>query len=580
MIDPMISLAMAMHSNPGVYAVLLGSGVSRAARIPTGWEMVLELIRKVAHLAQENCEPKPEVWYEEKYGKKPTYSGLLEVLGNTGEERSTLLKKYFEPTEEDMENGGKQPTKAHHALAQMVKQKYVRVILTTNFDRLMEQALAAAGVTYTAISHPDAIKGALPLVHAECTVIKLHGDYTDLRTKNTPEELGSYTPEMDEYLDRVLDEYGLIVSGWSADWDEALCKAMLRRANRRFTTWWTTMGDLSEKAKQIADFAQAQEIRIVGADSFFEELSEKLSALSQFEKPHPLSAAIAVAQTKKYLSEPKYRIPLSDLVSQEIEKIMEATSEEHYPLNGTFSDDDFSDRIVKFEAISEIAMRIAATGCFWDEGKHLDIWIRAIERLLNPPRVRGNDHPGMLAIRLHLARLVLYACGISYTARSDFKSVYAVLSKPICRAESPELPIIPALELPYPPHDWFKTLPGLKNNKVAVSVHLFNNMRAVFLDILPGDKEYQEAFDMYEILQSFHCIRACRPHWHQPYAMPGLFMCRQRNGIYPNTIQKLMKEGTLYEILGDAGFCDASKEEFDNDWGTLDSTTGRISNIF
>ena len=37
--------------------LLLGSGVSRAAGIPTGWEVVIDLIRKVAALENENCDP-------------------------------------------------------------------------------------------------------------------------------------------------------------------------------------------------------------------------------------------------------------------------------------------------------------------------------------------------------------------------------------------------------------------------------------------------------------------------------------------------------------------------------------------
>jgi hypothetical protein len=36
-----------MHTNPGVYAVLVGSGISRSAKIPTGWEVVLDLTRKL-----------------------------------------------------------------------------------------------------------------------------------------------------------------------------------------------------------------------------------------------------------------------------------------------------------------------------------------------------------------------------------------------------------------------------------------------------------------------------------------------------------------------------------------------------
>lgn len=36
--DPTTQIAFSMFENKGVYAVLLGSGVSRSAGIPTGWE--------------------------------------------------------------------------------------------------------------------------------------------------------------------------------------------------------------------------------------------------------------------------------------------------------------------------------------------------------------------------------------------------------------------------------------------------------------------------------------------------------------------------------------------------------------
>lgn len=46
MISAMQSLAFSVQANPGVYAVLIGSGVSRSANIPTGWEITLDLARK------------------------------------------------------------------------------------------------------------------------------------------------------------------------------------------------------------------------------------------------------------------------------------------------------------------------------------------------------------------------------------------------------------------------------------------------------------------------------------------------------------------------------------------------------
>ena len=57
MIDPGHSLAFSIEANRGVYAVLVGSGVSRAAKIPTGWEVTLDLIRKLAKLCGETCDP-------------------------------------------------------------------------------------------------------------------------------------------------------------------------------------------------------------------------------------------------------------------------------------------------------------------------------------------------------------------------------------------------------------------------------------------------------------------------------------------------------------------------------------------
>ena len=33
-------MAFNLHNSPGVYALLLGSGISRDAGVPTGWEIV------------------------------------------------------------------------------------------------------------------------------------------------------------------------------------------------------------------------------------------------------------------------------------------------------------------------------------------------------------------------------------------------------------------------------------------------------------------------------------------------------------------------------------------------------------
>ena len=139
-IEPAQALALSMQSAPGVYAVLLGSGVSKAAGIPTGWEITLDLIRKLAGALGESPEPSPEHWYADKYGVEPDYSEIVKELAKTPADRQQLLKSYVEPDDQERQEGKKAPTLAHRAIAALARGGFVRVIVTTNFDRLMETA--------------------------------------------------------------------------------------------------------------------------------------------------------------------------------------------------------------------------------------------------------------------------------------------------------------------------------------------------------------------------------------------------------------------------------------------------------
>jgi hypothetical protein len=174
--------------------------------------------------------------------------------------------------------------------------------------------LGDEGISATVIRSPDDVQGALPLTHGGCAVIKVHGDYFDLRTLNTADELGSYDARIDELLDRIFDDFGLLVAGWSAEWDRALCRAILRAKGRRFTTYWTRFANLADEAQHIIKHRAALTIKINSADEFFDTLAEKVRALADSKSPHPLSVPAAVAQTKRYLAEIKYSIPLYDLL--------------------------------------------------------------------------------------------------------------------------------------------------------------------------------------------------------------------------------------------------------------------------
>ena len=307
-IDPFHSLAFSMQSNRGVYAVLIGSGVSRSAGIPTGWEVTLDLVRKLAAVRNETPEPEAESWFKDTFGTAPDYSDLLNQLARTQSERQQLLRPYWEATDEERERGEKVPTQAHRAIAELASRGFIKVIVTTNFDRLMEEALTTAGIAATVLSNEDQIKGAPPLDHVRHLVFKVHGDYLDTRILNTEKELAAYRPKVDALLDRIFDEYGLIVCGWSGDWDPALRAALERASSRRYSTYWTTRRDPSADAQRLMEHRRAEVIRIEDADTFFEKLKEDVTSIEEFAKPHPVSVDVAVTKLKRYMAESRHRI--------------------------------------------------------------------------------------------------------------------------------------------------------------------------------------------------------------------------------------------------------------------------------
>lgn len=97
--------------------------------------------------------------------------------------RQALLRSYFEPAGFSL---------AHASLARLCAAGRIRMVLTTNFDRLIEHALDAAGVHSQVIASPEAATEMTPGVHAGVTIVGLRGDYAMPGQRNTPEELGAY----------------------------------------------------------------------------------------------------------------------------------------------------------------------------------------------------------------------------------------------------------------------------------------------------------------------------------------------------------------------------------------------------
>jgi hypothetical protein len=562
MIEPILSLAFGMQSNKGAYALLLGSGLSRSAGIPTGWEVVLDLTRKLAAMKSEDCEPDPAAWFQKTFDCDPDYDKVLHTVAKLSSERSQLLRTYFEPNNDQREQGLKVPTAAHKAIAGLVLQGYVRVIITTNFDRLLEQALQGAGFTPTVISTPDSVEGALPLIHTNCTIVKIHGDYLDTRIKNTPGELSTYDKRLSRLLDRIFDEFGLVVCGWSADWDVALRAALERCKSHRFGTFWAVHGMATDAAERLIHHRRADTIKIQDANVFFRELDEKLLALEKVSQPHPLSTKLAVASLKRYIVDDASKISLHDLVMNETERIYtEIVGPEFCTPGESITSQNVLNKIKKYEAIVEILLSLFASGCYWGDARHEYLWAKSLDRLVNLPSGKNVDLT-WVTMRLYPALALIYAGGMTAIAARDYSTFAALRTKIIVRSpfgEQPrELSLYPQAVVDQRVGRLF---PGLENSYVPMSDHLLHWLRNPLREFLPADDVYEKTFDRFEYLSALVQGDILQKMRREIWGAPGPFVWKHHSGrgsILREIEDELNKEGGDWAPLK-AGMFDGSE---------------------
>lgn len=397
MVKPIESLAFAVHTSPRQFALLIGSGVSSAAGILTGWKITLDMVKQLAVLRGAGTlnDVEAETWFFDNYSTEPSYSFLIEKLARVPATRRDFLHTYFEPTEEERERGEKAPTEAHKAIAELAKNGFFGVIITTNFDALMEAALTTEGVSYYVVSDERTAKGAPPLsqLNGRVLLVKANGDYRDEAILNTASELDQYPQSLASLLGRILDEFGLIVCGWSGEYDTALRNLVLSTTSRRYSHYWSAFTAPTDRANALIRHREAEVVVGKSADEFFHELRELVLALQSARRPHPLTAQAAIARLKKYLVDEKYRIEMEDLLLAEVDRVISTVQKDDFQKAlppkflaaqqsaGQINHDAFEEALDQYFSCAETLIQLAFTGGYWAKAWHYPIWEKVLRRM-------------------------------------------------------------------------------------------------------------------------------------------------------------------------------------------------------
>lgn len=509
--DTLTQISFSVFENKGVFAVLLGSGLSRSAEIPTGWEITLDLVRRVAKAQGVADQTDWAKWYSTTTGKEPNYSGLLEEIASTPDERRAILHSYIEPTDEEREQGKKVPTPAHHAIAALVRAGFIRVIITTNFDRLMENALREQGIEPTVVASEDALNGAEPLTHSQCYLVKLHGDYKDARILNTDTELSAYPASYDRLLDRIFDEHGLIVCGWSGEWDHALRSAFLRAPNRRYPVYWALRGEAGHGAQELIRHRSAKQVAVNGADDFFKDLQQRVETLTQSQRQNPLSMDLLISSTKRYLSKPEYRIQLDDLIAHEVGAAIAKLDAADLPTGTQWSVQELQRRVQVYQTVAEPLARMMSVLGRWGGGPEHSAVVDVIRALHHHAESQGSGMTVWLGLRSYPAVLLFNAYGLGLVRAQRWKDLHSFFESTLPRAERDAKRMVDSLFLwawKGADADVWKHLPGLEKRKTPLSDHLHDVMASWKQSFIGVEPNFELLFERFETLASLAFLEA------------------------------------------------------------------------
>ena len=290
--------------------------------------------------------------------------------------------------------------------------------------------------------------------------------------------------------------------GWSAEWDEGLRNSIYRSKSRRFTTYWAARGEPGEAAGRLISHRKAEIVSIYDAEQFFQTLRENVEAVEEFSRPHPLSSGAAVAALKRYMSEPRYRIQLSDLVRDAIGKVLEGTRGEAFAANAPqLNGESFVARVRSYDAACSTLLAMAPVAGFWAEQEHYAVWERALSRLATTEERSGNTV--WLSFKQYPALLLLFGLGIGAVeaGRLDFLGrLFSVLIQEVNGQRVPAFLSLVVRCLAGEAEPFAKSLPGLERARLPMSEWIRGVIREYTKDLTPNETQFTSAYTKLEIL--------------------------------------------------------------------------------
>ncbi|NEJ85365.1 SIR2 family protein [Rhizobium leguminosarum] len=211
---------------PSQFAWFLGAGTSRTAGLPTAGDVIWDLKRRYYRLEQDrDVSPQdmqneavrariqafldsqgfPPLWADEEY---TTY--FEKIFGDDRERQRSYLKGLLSEDKVTLSVGNR-------VLGGLMSAGLTRAVFTTNFDSVVEKAVAEVGGASLQAYSLEGTGSALNAIQNEefPFYCKLHGDFRFESLKNLSIDLATQNENLSRALLAAGSRFGLVVAGYS-----------------------------------------------------------------------------------------------------------------------------------------------------------------------------------------------------------------------------------------------------------------------------------------------------------------------------------------------------------------------------
>ncbi|PFZ89033.1 hypothetical protein COL78_28690 [Bacillus wiedmannii] len=365
-----------------------------------------------------------------------------------------------------------------------------------------------------------------------------------IRFRNISEELASYSPKLEELLKDIFDEFGLIISGWSGEWDVAIKNIMTSVSSRRYSWYWHSYSDqLTNGAQDLISFRDAQVIlNNKGADGFFSQLLNNVEAIENHLTVNTFTVETIIAQAKNLLSKNKI-IELHNLMMSETENVMKSIRELKMDklINGV---EDLKRSIRELISKSANLCALLTTICYYNEHSRItEFVIDTLSRLTCMPNIEGTTYELNERVRRVPAIVAIYSVGIALLKRNSFGELEKVLTKPLLYDNYYSEREMQYLEYvnPFVLHGYLKR----ESNReyVPMSEMIFEELGNIFKGVLPTDKEYTKCFELFELI---FCLKSSQHRFGTSY---GRFVYRSSQSHFKKFLMDGAKKEKNWDVL-------------------------------